>query len=47
MLTDWLEQGEIQRLVLAVSNVDTQQVLERWDFDIQHEPGFGPQSIKE
>ncbi|ROT60938.1 mitotic spindle assembly checkpoint protein MAD2A [Penaeus vannamei] len=46
-IKDWLEQGNIQRLVLAVSNVDTQQVLERWDFDIQHEPGFGPQSIKE
>ncbi|XP_045619376.1 mitotic spindle assembly checkpoint protein MAD2A isoform X2 [Procambarus clarkii] len=43
----WLEAGEVQRLVLVVTNVDTKEVLERWDFNIKHEPGFGPQHIKE
>lgn len=36
----WLEDGQIKQLVLAVCNVDTKEVMERWDFNIQHEPGF-------
>ncbi|KAG7166867.1 mitotic spindle assembly checkpoint protein MAD2A-like [Homarus americanus] len=46
-IKDWLEAGNVQRLVLVVTNVDTKEVLERWDFDIQHDPSYGPQSIKE
>ncbi|KAK4312920.1 hypothetical protein Pmani_015691 [Petrolisthes manimaculis] len=46
-IKDWLEAGEVQRLVLVVTNVDTEETLERWDFDIQHESGFEPGSLKE
>lgn len=28
----WLEQGSLQRLVMVVSSIDTQEVLERWTF---------------
>lgn len=46
-MTEWLEAGQVQRLVLVLTNVDTKEVMERWDFDIQHEAGFGPESITE
>ncbi|KAK7068504.1 MAD2 mitotic arrest deficient-like 1 [Halocaridina rubra] len=46
-IKDWLEAGQVQRLVLVVTNVDTKEVLERWSFNIQHEAGFDPQSLKE
>ncbi|XP_071544246.1 mitotic spindle assembly checkpoint protein MAD2A [Panulirus ornatus] len=46
-IKDWLEAGEVQRLVLVMTNVDTKEVVERWDFNVQLEHGFGPQSIKE
>lgn len=34
-LSDWLFKGLVQKLVLVVTSLDTQQVLERWVFDIQ------------
>lgn len=46
-LSEWLEAGQVQRLVLVLTNVDTKEVMERWDFDIQCEAGFGPGSITE
>ncbi|XP_053627299.1 mitotic spindle assembly checkpoint protein MAD2A isoform X1 [Cherax quadricarinatus] len=46
-IKDWLEAGEVERLVLVLTNVDTKEVIERWDFTVQHEPGFAPLSIKE
>ena len=34
---DWLEQGELQRLVLVITSQSTKEVLERWTFNIQTE----------
>ncbi|RXG67716.1 Mitotic spindle assembly checkpoint protein MAD2A [Armadillidium vulgare] len=39
-IKDWLEAGQISRLVLVISNADNKETLERWDFRIQHEKGF-------
>ena len=33
---DWLERGEVRRLVLVVNSVATKEVLERWDFEIDN-----------
>lgn len=44
---EWLEAGEVQRLVLVVANVDTKEVLERWDFMVQQEPGLNAEDAKE
>eukprot|EP01090_Pellita_catalonica_P004413 TRINITY_DN14241_c0_g1_i1.p1 TRINITY_DN14241_c0_g1~~TRINITY_DN14241_c0_g1_i1.p1 ORF type:complete len:202 (+),score=34.03 TRINITY_DN14241_c0_g1_i1:77-682(+) len=33
-LNNWLETGTIQKLVVAVTSVDTKKTLERWVFDI-------------
>jgi hypothetical protein len=34
---DWLEKGQIRRLVLVINSVATKEVLERWDFQIDCE----------
>uniref|UniRef100_A0A2P2I0X2 Mitotic spindle assembly checkpoint protein MAD2A n=1 Tax=Hirondellea gigas TaxID=1518452 RepID=A0A2P2I0X2_9CRUS len=34
-IKDWLQKGQIQRLVLVVNSVCTKEVLERWDFNIE------------
>jgi len=39
-IKDWLEEGLVSRLVLVVSNADTKETLERWDFQILSEKGF-------
>ncbi len=31
----WLNAGKISKLVLAIMNVETREILERWQFDIQ------------
>mmetsp|Transcript_11177 Transcript_11177/g.27139 ORF Transcript_11177/g.27139 Transcript_11177/m.27139 type:complete len:207 (+) Transcript_11177:105-725(+) len=36
-LSEWLYAGIVQKLVVVVTSVDTNQVLERWNFDIQTE----------
>ncbi|XP_068688832.1 mitotic spindle assembly checkpoint protein MAD2A-like [Montipora foliosa] len=36
-LKDWLEQSTLQRLVMVITEVNTEEVLERWQFDIQCE----------
>ena len=33
----WLEARVVQRLVLVISNVDTKEVLERWEFIVANE----------
>lgn len=33
-MTDWLMNGEVQKLVLVVTGVETQEVLERWAFEV-------------
>lgn len=32
--SEWLERGAVKKLVLVVSGVDTEEVLERWVFDV-------------
>lgn len=34
-ITDWLQNKTIQRIVLVISNVDSGEVVERWQFDIE------------
>ncbi|GAB5373324.1 hypothetical protein AAMO2058_001741300 [Amorphochlora amoebiformis] len=34
-LTEWLEKGMVQKLVLIIASVDTEETLERWVFDVQ------------
>lgn len=33
-LADWLSNGEVQKLVVVITGVETRQVLERWVFNI-------------
>jgi hypothetical protein len=33
--TDWLERGLLQRLVLVVTSAYSNEVLERWTFEVQ------------
>lgn len=33
-LADWLSNGQVQKLVLVITGVETKQVLERWVFNI-------------
>ena len=37
VLLDWLEENTLQRIVMVISEVDTDEVKERWQFDIQKE----------
>ena len=37
----WLEARVVQRLVLVISNVDTKEVLERWEFIVANEKTEG------
>ncbi|KAL3644455.1 Mitotic spindle checkpoint component mad2 [Castilleja foliolosa] len=34
-LTEWLESGKLQRVVLVIMNKDSGEVLERWNFSIE------------
>jgi mitotic spindle assembly checkpoint protein MAD2 len=34
LLTAWLEEGCLRQLVLVITEAGTQEVLERWTFDI-------------
>jgi len=36
-LTEWLYAGNVQKLVVVISGMDSKEVLERWNFDIQTE----------
>jgi mitotic spindle assembly checkpoint protein MAD2 len=38
-LQAWLENGEVRRLVLVISDVDTQQIVERWTFFVETDAG--------
>ena len=38
---DWLTTGNVQRLVVAITGVDTLETLERWQFNVQVEDGSG------
>ena len=32
---DWLGRGEVQKLVVVITGVETKEVLERWVFNIE------------
>ena len=34
-LLDWLERGQVKKLVLVITGVENEEVLERWVFDVQ------------
>mmetsp|Transcript_72917 Transcript_72917/g.171442 ORF Transcript_72917/g.171442 Transcript_72917/m.171442 type:complete len:164 (+) Transcript_72917:2-493(+) len=34
-LSEWLMAGNVQKLVVVITSLDTGQVLERWNFDIE------------
>jgi len=36
-IKDWLEQRKVKRLVMVLKNVENKEVLERWEFSIEHE----------
>ncbi|XP_023320668.1 mitotic spindle assembly checkpoint protein MAD2A [Eurytemora carolleeae] len=36
-IKDWLEERKVKRLVLVLTNVSSKEVLERWEFKIEHE----------
>ena len=37
VFSDWLQENTLQRVVMVISQVDTDEVVERWQFDIQCE----------
>ena len=37
IFSDWLQENTLQRIVMVISQVDTDEVMERWQFDIQCE----------
>ncbi|KAG6598060.1 Mitotic spindle assembly checkpoint protein MAD2A [Phytophthora cinnamomi] len=40
-LSNWLLKGEVQKLVLVITGIETQEVLERWAFEVHAENGSG------
>jgi len=40
-VTEWLESGNIQRLVVVVNGVDTMETLERWQFNVSVDDASG------
>jgi len=36
-LKEWLEKGKVSKLVLAIANAETKDILETWNFKIEHE----------
>ncbi|KAG3114791.1 hypothetical protein PI124_g6464 [Phytophthora idaei] len=40
-LSNWLLKGEVQKLVLVITGIETQEVLERWDFEVHADNGTG------
>lgn len=44
-LTDWLCTGSVQKLVVAISNVENGQVLKRWQLDIECDKAAGDDGV--
>ncbi|CAI5732706.1 unnamed protein product [Hyaloperonospora brassicae] len=38
-LSSWLLKGEVQKLVLVITGIETQEVVERWAFEVHAENG--------
>jgi len=45
-IKDWLEQRKVKRLVMVLKNVESKEVLERWEFKIEHEMTLDEQGNK-
>nr|2V64_D Chain D, MITOTIC SPINDLE ASSEMBLY CHECKPOINT PROTEIN MAD2A [Homo sapiens]2V64_E Chain E, MITOTIC SPINDLE ASSEMBLY CHECKPOINT PROTEIN MAD2A [Homo sapiens]2V64_H Chain H, MITOTIC SPINDLE ASSEMBLY CHECKPOINT PROTEIN MAD2A [Homo sapiens] len=45
-LKDWLYKCSVQKLVVVISNIESGEVLERWQFDIECDKGSGEKSQK-
>jgi len=39
-MADWLQNGNVQKLVVVVTGVDTKEVLERWVFNVETDKGM-------
>ena len=35
LILEWLEKGAVKRLVVVIKEIETEEVLERWQFEIQ------------
>lgn len=46
-LEEWLFKKMVQRLVLVISNIDNNEVLERWTFNIEQEEQVNETTMKE
>eukprot|EP00128_Syssomonas_multiformis_P000832 Colp12_sorted_trinity150504_noHs@11918 len=46
-LKDWMLQKTVQKLVVVVSSVDTQEVVERWQFDVECDKNVTQESTHE
>ncbi len=38
--TDWLNDMTVKKLVVIIKSIDTNEVLERWQFDIECDKSF-------
>ena len=46
-LSNWLMQGEVQKLVVVVNGIESGETLERWVFNVEHDgeaKAAGPES---
>ncbi|KAL2715689.1 mitotic spindle assembly checkpoint protein MAD2A [Vespula squamosa] len=45
-IQEWLVQRKVQKITLVITNVNTKEVLEKWDFRVDYE-GYAPKSISD
>jgi len=45
-IQDWLQQGKVKRLVVVLNSVETKEVLERWEFHVEHEMEVDKDGVK-
>ncbi|XP_035738973.1 mitotic spindle assembly checkpoint protein MAD2A-like [Vespa mandarinia] len=45
-IQEWLVQRKVQKITLVITNVNTKEVLEKWDFRVDYE-GHTPKSIND
>ncbi|CAI5731859.1 unnamed protein product [Peronospora destructor] len=44
-LSNWIVKGEVQKMVLVITGIETHEVLERWAFEVHSENGTGDSAI--
>lgn len=45
-IQEWLVQRKVQKITLVITNVNTKEVLEKWDFRVDYE-GHAPKNIND